>query len=120
MKFTKPIKIYVFKKENKVSITFKVSDVYALTYHVFADIFEDLLRNWKNNEGHNIECEGSRWFVQYKKHGPRPERIPDPHVRISISKSGIHNQHRVSYDDMVAIEREYFFQKHNQMYWDDE
>ena len=43
MKFTKPIKIYFFKKENKVSITFKVSDVYALTYYVFSEILEAVI-----------------------------------------------------------------------------
>jgi hypothetical protein len=120
MKFNKPIKIYLFKSEQKVSITFRVSDVYALTYHLSAEKFEELMDNWQNSGGHNLDYENSFWFVQYKKHGPRPERLPDPHVRVSISKQGIQNQHRVSYDDMIAIHREYFFQKNNKMYWDDE
>lgn len=116
MKFTKPIKIYLFKEKNSVDVALRINTSTVITYTLTPELFEKLLQGWKT--GIELEYDHANWYVQYKKTGPRPESKQSPYVRFSVSKSGIRLHFRVTYDDMIAVEREYFFQKNNTMYWD--
>lgn len=120
MKFDKMFKIYLHKDRDKVDISIKVSDSFVIGYDLSCSQFEYILANWKNNGGMNIgdyKHEGD-WFIQLKKTTAYPESASTSYVRISVSKNKIRNHHRVSYDDMILLEREYFYQKNNVMHWD--
>ena len=117
MKYTKPIKIYLFKDQNRVDVSVKVTDDLVNGYRFTIDEFEKIINNWKH--GVEFQFEGGYAVVEYKKHGPRPERKIDPYVRFSISIGYGTFHHRLTYDDMITIEKEYFYQKNNKMYWDE-
>jgi hypothetical protein len=116
MKYTTPIKIYLFKDKNKVDISIKVTDELVNGYRFKIDEFEKILNYWKT--GVEFDFDGGYLYVEYKKHGPRPEKVPSPYVRFSISCHGLTFHHRLSYNDMLQLEKDYFFQKSNVMYWD--
>jgi len=118
MKFNKAIKIYLHKGKEIIDISIKVSNNFDVGYNMPKVEFEYLLRCWNMKGGTNIDNNGEDWFIQHKRASPQPESAPDSYVRISVSRNGQKNHHRVSYDDMVALEREYFYQKHNIMHWD--
>ena len=108
MKFTQPLKIYLFKDQNRVDVSVKVNDTLVNGYRFTISDFEKIVDNWQ----------GGYAVVEYKKHGPRPERKLDPYVRFSISIGYGTFHHRLTYNDMLQLEKEYFYQKNNKMYWD--
>ena len=117
MKFTKPIKIYLFKDKDRVDVSVKVNDTLVNGYRFTVNDFEKIINNWQT--GIEFEFEGGYAVIEYKKHGPRPERKVDPYVRFSISIGWSTFHHRLTYDDMLELEKEYFYQKNNKMYWDE-
>jgi hypothetical protein len=118
MKFSKAIKIYLHKDNKMVDMSIRVSDSYVIGYNVPVHDFEYILANWQNKGGMNVDVDGADWHIGYKKSSPRPESTPASYVRISVSHRGTRNHHRVTHGDMLLLEREYFYQKHNVMYWD--
>jgi hypothetical protein len=116
MKYTTPIKVYLFKDKNKVDVSIKVTDELVNGYSFKIDEFESILHSWKT--GVEFSFEGGYVYIEYKKHGPRPERLNSPYVRFSVSCHGMTFHHRLSYDDMLQLEKDFFFQKNNVMYWD--
>jgi hypothetical protein len=118
MKFSKPLKIYLFKKENRVKLSIMVTDSCVNTYNLDVKHIEFLLKNWKSDIGAEFNYGKSDWHVVWKKCGPRPENAPASFVAINIHYPGQAFNYRVSYDDMVALEKDYFYQKNNKMHWD--
>ena len=116
MKYTFPIKIYLFKDKNKVDVSIKVTDDLVNGYSFKISEFESILKGWKT--GVEFPFDGGYLYAEYKKHGPRPEKKSSPYVRFSVSCHGMTFHHRLKYDDMLQLEKEYFFQKNNTMYWD--
>lgn len=116
MKYKKNIKLYLFKSLNKVDISLKVTKKLIITYHLSVEKFELLLNNWQ--KGVNLEEDNFYWYVQHKKSGSRPENKKASFVRCSISKNGSTFHYRFTYDDLVLLEKDYYFQKNNIMHWD--
>lgn len=116
MKYKKNIKIYLFKDLNKVDISFKVTKKLVITYHLSTEKFELLVNNWKN--GINFNEDNFYWYVQHKKSGSKPENKKASFVRCSISKNGSTFHYRFTFEDFVVLEKDYFFQKNNIMFWD--
>lgn len=116
--FTRQLKLYLFKQEQEVSISIRVSDNSVHTFRLDQENFEQLLVNWQQPDGVRLVIRNNRWFVQYKTRGPRPERTVSTYVRITVSTRDIEYNYRASYQDMIDLEREYYYQKHNTMYWD--
>ena len=117
LEFTKPLKLYVFKDRESVDLSIRVSEAHAHTWSLPQAVFADIVANWRNQKGHSFQHNNNAWFIQYKKQTPGPEWAPASYVRISIGGNPMFN-YRVDYEDMVALERDYFYQCHNQMYWD--
>ena len=46
--FESDIKIYYFKLRERLKMTVKVSDNFAMTYYWDKDAFEDMIENWQN------------------------------------------------------------------------
>ena len=116
-KFSKKIKIYLFKNTQMVDVSIMVTEDIVNGYKLVVEDFENILDHWR--AGVSIDRDGTHWYVQYKKAGPRPEREPTPYVRISITVNGMTFHHRVSEQEMIELEKEYHNQKMNRMYWDD-
>ena len=65
--FTKPVKIYLFKKRQRLKMTIRVTDTYAMTYYWDQDAFEDMIYNWhKEWEG---KARGMEVFI-----GPKNQK----------------------------------------------
>ena len=116
MHFDKTFKIYLFKENARVDFTIKVNNHLAITYWLDVKDFETLLNGWRN--GVNMEEGGRHWYMEHKKHGPRPESKATSYVRLSISGNGQRFNYRVKYSEIEMLEKEYFYQKHNKMFWD--
>ena len=82
-KFSKKIKIYLFKNTQMVDVSIMVTEDIVNGYKLVVEDFENILNHWRAGVG--IDRDGTHWYVQYKKRGPRPEREPTPYVRISIT-----------------------------------
>ena len=54
-------------------------------------------------------------WVEHKQHTPRPEQALASYIKIST----IDEHFRYNYEDMLALERDYFYQTNNKMYWDE-
>ena len=114
--FTKTFKLYLFKNENRVDLSIKVTDTYVQTFSLSTDDMQDLIRNWRIEFKRQIQ--GSFWLVQHKKYSPRPNPEPANYVRFSVYNGGVGHNFRVTVDDMLSIEKEFSYQLNNKMYWD--
>jgi hypothetical protein len=47
MKYTDPIKVYLFKDKNKVDLSIKVTDQLVNGYSFKIDEFESIINSWK-------------------------------------------------------------------------
>ena len=118
LEFKKPLKMYLFKDKRTVDLSLQVSDNYVQTYTIPQDTFQELIKNWQKDEGYSFKLEQSGWFVQYKKTTPRPESLPESYIRITVWNNGMSHNFRFEFSDMWDLEKEYFYQSNNTMYWD--
>lgn len=116
-KFDKPIKIYLFKDKQKVSISFLVTPNYVTQYWLKQDEMEKFLGF---NNGVEFECHcGNWWVIEYKRYGPKPDKKFGPYVRVSVTANSVTHHHRFSVEDFEDLCLEYAKQKSNKMYWDE-
>jgi hypothetical protein len=116
LSFNKPFKLYYFKHKNVVDWSLRVSDNYVKTFRFRPEDFSYLMSAWHKKGGCQITTQNnvSMW-VEHKQHTPRPEQSPASYIKIST-----HDEHfRYTYEDMLALERDYFYQTNNKMYWDE-
>jgi hypothetical protein len=118
LEFTKNLKIYLFKEKDKVSFSVKVSNSYVNEYSFSIAEFEEFISQWNMPGGIDKHYSNGHWSVMHKKSTPRPESASASYVRLTVYKNGIGNHHRVDYSDMLEIQKDYFYQKNNKMYWD--
>ena len=116
--FSKTLKLYVFKDKDLADLTLRVNDCYAQTYPIPLSSMKEILAQWKEPNGFTGNINGTFWCVQLKHHSPRPVQTPASYVRISIYHGGCGHQFRVDADDMLALEKDFFYQINNHMYWD--
>jgi hypothetical protein len=120
MKFSNAIKIYLHKGRKMIDMSIRVSDHFVVGYNIDVWEFEYILKHWQDKGGMNVDIDGVDWHIGYKRSSPSPESTPASYVRISVSRNGTRNHHRVAHSDMLLMMREYFYQKHNVMDWDDD
>ena len=113
MKYNKPIKLYLFKDKN-IKLCLRVSDNMVHHFNWDIELFEDMLLNWRTHWAKD------RWDIMWKTRGPRPERAPASYVSMSFYQTGQGLHFRFDYDDFVALEKDYYYQKHNKMHWDND
>lgn len=118
MKFKQIAKIYLFKDTKMVDISIRTSENHVIGYELPVDQFQELMNKWRDPDGVTVKSGHSTWYVQHKHQTSRTERLPTSFVRISVSICGLKHHHRIPFNEMVAIEREFFYQKHNRMHWD--
>ena len=107
-KFDKPIKIYLFKNKNMVSLSFFVTSYLTNQYNLKITEFESELSN-------------TYWLIEKKSRGPRPEKKPcKPFMRVSISTVGTTAHYRFYIDDWSKMISEYLYQKNSVMHWDND
>jgi len=116
--FTKPFKLYLFKDRNTVDWALRVNDTYVQTYTIPQQSFEELIVNWQRPEGHNIAFNNIHFSVQHKKWTPRPEGLPASYIKITAYNNGMQHHFRFDLADMIELEKDYYYQKNNGMYWD--
>ncbi len=108
--FTLPVKIYLFKKRQRLKMSIRVSDVYAMTYYWDQDQFEDMIYNWQNDW--SGKAKGMDVFI-----GPKSDRGGKKFVRLSFASHGC-GEHRLTRGTMLQLKKEYERQKNNVMPWD--
>ena len=118
LEFTKNLKIYLFKDKDRVTFSVKVSDSYVNEYSFSINEFEEFINQWDAHGGIDKQYSSGHWSVMCKKSTPRPESAPASYVRLTVYKNGIGNHHRVNYTDMLEVRKDYFYQKNNKMYLD--
>lgn len=118
LEFTKPIKIYLFKDRQLVSLGLRVSDSCVNTYDLPVTDFEKILGFWNKKGGCQLTINDAVWNVQYKTSGPRPECKSVSYVRIAIYYANRSYHYRLDYNDMYEVIKDYYYQKNNKMYWD--
>jgi len=118
LNFNKPFKLYLFKNKNVVDWAFRIDNNYAQTYEIPQEQFEELLENWGKSEGYGILIKNIHISIQYNKFSPRPESSPASYLKITIYNSGMRHNFRFELTDMIELEKDYHYQKNNQMYWD--
>jgi len=115
--FKKNLKIYLFKDKKSIDFSIKVSKNCVNVYWLNQEEFEEIITNWKTGIDKNIGK--LHWCIQHKKTGSKPEKAPTSYVRISVSTNFAPSFHyRVDYNDMLDMEKDYFYQKNNIMCWD--
>jgi hypothetical protein len=117
LNFKNSLKIYLFKDKNIVDFAIRISDNHVVTYTLPQELFAGIIKHWKDPNGYLFQHNGQGWNIQYKTTTPRPEMIPASYVKISVYVGHIYH-YRVSYEDMINLEKEFFYQTHNVMYWD--
>jgi hypothetical protein len=118
LSFNKLFKLYLFKNKSAVDLCIKVTDSYVQTYTIPQEQFEELIINWQKPEGYGILINNVHINVQYKRHSPRPESQPVSYVKITIYNSSMRHNFRCDLSDLIDLEKDYYYQVNNKMYWD--
>lgn len=120
LKFKKPFKIYIFKERNQVDLAIRVNDHYVQTYTMSIEHMETIINNWNTGSGFEGKINGQHWSINHKTYAPRPVCNPVTYVRLTISNHFCSHNFRVEFGDMLELEKDFFYQKNNKMYWDAE
>ena len=114
--FNDPIKIYLFKDEQLVKVSFKISDYVVTNRDITQEAFEHILENYNIDDGvQGIEMHdnGKIWWY-HSKSGPRPECEPASFAAVNFNRFSF----RFSIDTMNKLKETYEHQKNNLMHWD--
>ena len=84
--FTKPIKMYLFKAENAVQLSFRISDYAVITERVSIQDMDIICKEWNNGGVNGIETWMGKVFWAERKFGPRPKCEPASFVAIAFAK----------------------------------
>lgn len=109
----KPVKLYVFKDEDKVKISFRLSDYANVSKQMSIEHFRYICDNWETGvEG--LETYGGKFYWYYSDCGPRPDCPPSKHVQVNVSGFSF----RLSVPTMHSIVADFEYQVNNKMHWD--
>jgi hypothetical protein len=113
LEFTAPIKIYVFKQDQEVSVSFLVSPHCVITRWTSLADFKYICDNWRTGvEG--LETNMGRIWWSHRDVGPRPECQPADFVAISFGDWNF----RIGTEFMKSLEQEFYRQLNSQNHWD--
>lgn len=113
LEFNDPVKIYVFKNENRVKISFLITPTCVLDKWVSIDQFDHICKNW-NTGVCGLETDGGRVWWEYRTAGPRPECKPAAFVAISWGEWNF----RLSVGFMEQLSNTFYQQLSGKNYWD--
>lgn len=112
--FTKPIKLYVFKKEHAVQLSFRVSDTMVYTDRISIEHMDIVCQEWNNGGVKGLETWMGKLWWELRDCGPRPECKPAYFVSINFSNYNF----RLKVDEMEQLVEEYHQQKSGENHWD--
>lgn len=114
--FDKPIKIYVFKDEDEVSVSFRITDVVTINRNFTIAEFYQIVREWRDPgvSGMETEDEGKIWW-EWRDCGPRPECEPADFVAVSFGGWNF----RFETEVMEDICAEFIKQLNTKNHWDE-
>ena len=113
--FIDPIKIYLFKDEKEVKISFKITDYIVTNRSMSQENFEYILANYNKGDGvQGLEMDDGKIWWYYSEFGPRPKCLPASMVCVNFARFSF----RFSLQEMERIAAEYERQKNNVMHWD--
>lgn len=114
--FRDTMKLYVFKHEQEVNLSFALSDYLVFKTMFTIDEFEYIIANWNKNEGvqrYDTEHNGRIWW-EHRNCGPRPMQLAADFVSIEIKDFTF----RISTDAMNELVTDYTTQLANKNHWD--
>jgi len=113
-KFINSCKIYLFKKRNQVTVSFKVTDTFVNTYIFPVDHFEKMMLAIKDGKEFDQTVHENKWHVFNK---PSKEC-----VRVSVwpKRGAPGNEYRIPPGEWEGMRLEYEFQKNNVNAWDND
>lgn len=113
LEFTSPIKIYVFKNENTVKISFLITPACVMDKWVSIDQFDYICKNWQPGVN-GLETDNGRVWWEHRTVGPRPECLPADFVAISWGEWNF----RISTDAMTQLSQEFYQQLGQKNHWE--
>ena len=115
LNFTKPIKIYTFKDEGRVKLSFRISDNCVWNEWISIEHFQYICNNWNKEDGvQGLETNMGRVWWEHRNCGPRPECKPADFVAIDFSDWSF----RISTDDMHSLVADFNTQLTTKNHWD--
>lgn len=114
LEFTKSIKIYTFKDEGKVKISFKISSNCVYSDWISIKDFTNICTNWKQGFEDGIETAMGKVFWEHRNCGPRPYREPADYVAIEFNDWSF----RISTQEMIELVSEFNTQLTSKNHWD--
>lgn len=113
-RMSKPIKIYLFKDEDIVKISFRVTDYFNIGRQMSKEHFQYICDNWRTGvEG--LETKSGKYYWYLSNSGPRPEQVPCKFVQVNTGPFSL----RFSVKEMEELVEDFEYQKNNKMHWDD-
>ena len=113
-RMSKPFKVYLFKNEDEVKLSIRVTDYFNVGRHFTIEQFQHICDNWRTGvEG--LETKSGRIYWYLSKSGPRPEQVPCQFVQVNTGPFSL----RFSVKEMEELVAEFEHQKNNKMHWDD-
>lgn len=113
IKFSTPIKIYVFKDQKEVAVSFKVTETCVFRKWIKQEQFQYIMDNWREGvEGYETDM-GKVWW-SHRDRGPRPLCPPADFVAIDFGDWSF----RITTKEMEELEKEFERQKITKNHWD--
>ena len=78
--------MYLFKAENAVQLSFRISDYAVITERVSIQDMDIICKEWNNGGVNGIETWMGKVFWEERKFGPRPKCEPASFVAIAFAK----------------------------------
>lgn len=111
--FDQAFKLFVFKSDNEVSISLRITDKCCRSFMMPLEDFTYIINNWRTGVN-GYEIDGDRWWWEYRDCGPRPHCLDAAFV--SISTGGWN--WRVGVDEMIELETQFNAQLIQKNHWD--
>lgn len=113
LEFTDPVKIYVFKEQQEVSVSFLVTSACVITRWISLKDFQYICDNWRTGV-QGLETNMGRVWWSHRDTGPRPECMPADFVAISFGDWNF----RISTEFMTQLESTFRQQLNQENHWD--
>jgi len=113
--FDNTLKIYVFKKEHAVQLSFKLSEQAVFTDRLSIKDMEIICQEWNNGGVNGIETWMGKVYWEERKVGPRPDCKPASFVAIQFNKWNF----RLTIKEMEDVINEFNKQLKGDNHWDE-
>ena len=111
--FTDTIKLYVYKQQNEVGLSFRITDRCVLNKHMSLSNFEYIINNWQTGV-EALETDMGRVWWELRTVGPRPNREPADFVAINFGEWSF----RLTIDEMQKLMLDFNTQINSVNHWD--